>query len=226
MVKKNHSHGHGENHICGGGTIAEELMSHFPYAVFSVALSIVGVALLDYFSFGATSDVVSKGADILFHTFHFMHIIFAATGALLMYFRFSKNIVRGIIVGSISTVVFCVLSDVIFPYVAGMLLGVKMDLHICFMSELYNVLPFLLIGVINGWVLAQHERIKQSSYSLWSHFAHIFVSSAASLLYMVSHGFDHWEQHMGVLFLLLIAAVVVPCTMSDVIVPLFFAKRK
>lgn len=101
-----------------------------------------------------------------------------------------------------------------------------MHLHICFVSEIHKVLPFLLIGLLNGWVLSLHKKNMQSYYSIWSHFTHIFVSAVSSLLYMISHGFSEWESHMGVIFIVLILAVVIPCTMSDVVVPLFFAEKE
>jgi hypothetical protein len=224
MKEKQSLHQHSAGHECGN--LSTELVTHFPYAVFSVALAFILVAIMDYFSFGAKPEVVQHGANVLFHTFHFLHIVFAATGAMLTYFRFSKRIVEGVILGAVSTIVFCVLSDVLFPYVAGWLLGVEMSLHICFISELYNVLPFLVIGMLNGWILAQHKEGMHSFYSVWSHFAHIFVSSVASLLYMVSHGFSNWPAYMGAIFLLLIVAVVFPCTMSDVVVPMYFANKK
>lgn len=227
MIKNDsHSKCHSAGESCGGGSLIDELTIHFPYAVFSIALSIAGVALLNYFSFGAKPDVIRAGSHTLFHTFHFMHVTFAATGAMLTFFRFSKNIIRGIVIGAISTVFFCVLSDVFLPYIAGMMVGVKMDLHICFLTDVANVFPFLVIGMLNGWVLAQHKQGMQTYYSLWSHFAHIFVSSLASLLYMVSYGFHNWHENMGVIFIMLIGAVVIPCTLSDVVIPLFFAKER
>lgn len=225
MAQHKHGDCHSASHNCGGGSMMEELYVHFPYAVFSLAFSIAGVALLNYFSFGADSSIIKAGSHTLFHTFHFMHVVFAATGAMLTYFRYSKNLVKGIIVGSVSTIFFCVLSDALLPYVGGRLLGVPMDLHICFIQDLGNVLPFLIVGMLNGWVLAQQKEQDQSSYSLWSHFAHIFVSSVASLLYMVSYGFADWHNHMGSIFIMLLGAVVIPCTMSDVVIPLFFAKE-
>ena len=42
--------------------LIHELAHHFPYAVFSVALSFVGAALLGYFSFGATPQAVEQGS--------------------------------------------------------------------------------------------------------------------------------------------------------------------
>ncbi len=224
MENKHELHEHSGHHECGN--LYVELLTHFPYAVFSVALGLVGAALLDYFSFGASPATVSHGAHTLFHTFHFLHIVFASTGAMLTYLRFSKNLILGLLISSVSTVFFCILSDVLLPYVGGWLLGIHMHLHVCFLTEPENVLPFLFIGLLNGWVLAQHKQGLQSYYSLWSHFAHILVSALASLLYIISHGFSDWASFMGIIFLFMIFAVVIPCTMSDVVVPLYFAKRK
>ncbi len=221
-----HGSGHGHHHHDGKcGSLVGELIVHFPYAVFSVAASLMGVALLGFFSSTMNPSVARHGTDVLFHTFHFMHIVFASTGVLLTYFRFSRRIFRGIIIGACSSMFFCFLSDVFFPYIAGSLLGVNMHLHICFYSELHNIVPFLGIGLLNGLILSWHGKEMQSYYSVWSHFAHILVSSIAALLYMISHGLSDWTHSMGIVFLLLITAVVIPCTLSDVVVPLYFAKK-
>lgn len=204
--------------------LLHELAHHFPYAVFSVALSFVGAALLGYFSFGATAKAVEAGSLVLFHSFHFLHIVFAATGAVLTYFRYSNNVFQGIVLGALNATVFCIVSDIFMPYLVGQSLGVTMELHICFMHEMHNIVPFLLVGVFNGWLLSKHHTGKKSFYSLWSHFTHILVSSLASMLYIISHGMHDWMPHMGVLFGFLIIAVVVPCTLSDVVVP-FYAAR-
>lgn len=225
-MENNHNHcatGSSSHNHCGG--MKEEIIAHFPYAVFSVALGLIGVALLDYLSSGAkTPQMIKAGMHTLFHTFHFMHIVFAATGGMLTFFRYSNNLVKGFVICSLSTVIFCITSDVLLPYLMGCMLGVPMKLHICFISELSNVIPFLVVGTLNGWILAQHEKHLHSFYSLWSHFVHIFVSSSAAILYTVSHGFSDWAHHMGMIFLLLVLAIVVPCTLSDVVIPFFFSK--
>ena len=205
--------------------LTTELTCHFPYAVFSVALSLISAAILGYFSFGAQPQTVESGSLVLFHTLHFMHIVFASTGTVLTFFRFSKNIVKGVIIGAISSVFFCILSDVIMPYIVGECMGVTMDFHICFITEWQNVVPFLGMGLFNGWVLSKHGVGQGSFYSIWSHFMHIFVSSLASMLYIISHGMHDWHAHMGILFMFLVLAVVVPCTMSDVVVPIYFSQE-
>ncbi|MFT6765523.1 MAG: hypothetical protein ACJAZS_000401 [Alteromonas naphthalenivorans] len=204
--------------------VNHEMICHFPYAVLSVALSMIAAGILGYSSVDPIPGVVDKGAMVLFHSCHFLHIVFAATGAVLTFFRYSNEVLKGLIVGAVSAIVFCILSDVILPYLVGEMMGIPMELHICFLSELSNVLPFLLVGVFNGWLLSQNKSGQQSFFSIWSHFAHIFVSALASMLYTISHGMHDWYNYMGILFILLIVAVVIPCTLSDVVVPAYFAR--
>jgi hypothetical protein len=153
-----------------------------------------------------------------------MHIVFATTGTLITFFRFSKNVSRALLVGILSPMVFCVLSDAVLPYIGGRMLGVSMDLHFCFISEWHNVIPFLCVGLINGFVMRHHCDSEQASHGLTSHAMHIFVSSLASMFYLVSHGLADWYTQIGMVFLLLIVSVVIPCTLSDVVVPMFIAK--
>ena len=219
-----HDHDHG---------FRGELAHHLPYAIFSVAIGLIILSILDVFGLRGEHGPVCgdhmhsmHGAHLLFHSFHFLHIIFAVTGSLIMFSRFSKNIVRGSIVAVISSIIFCTLSDVILPYIAGIMLGVHMHFHLCFSSELHNIIPFLCVGLINGIVMSKHSSSLKPFYSVGSHFGHILISSLASLFYLVSEGFDNWYPQMGILFIFLVIAVVVPCTLADVVVPMFFAKSR
>lgn len=220
-----HDHSH-ENHH--DHTITEELYHHLPYAIFSVALGMIILSLLDYTNGGTsvTTEIKCSGYHMLFHSFHFLHILFAATGTIITFSRFSRNILYALIVGTISPAIFCMLSDVVFPYFAGRILGVPMTFHICFYRELHNIIPFLFMGVLNGIVLRKHGSKMLGIFSVGSHFVHILISSLASLFYMVAHGFSNWYPQMGIVFLFLVIAIVIPCTFSDVIVPMYFARIK
>lgn len=215
-----------QNHKHNEHTISSELICHLPYAIFSVAFALVVLSILSAFSLGVTNkDLVKKGAQLLFHSFHFMHIVFAATGTIISFSRFSKNITKTLFIGTVSPTFFCMLSDAILPYIGGRMLGVTMDFHICFFSDITKVIPFLLVGIGNGLIMSRHHESKLGLYAVSSHAMHIFVSSLASTFYLVSHGFITWYIHIGIVFLFLIGAVVMPCTLSDVIVPISFAKR-
>ena len=217
-------------HACAGGSLLQalhaELVCHWPYAIFATALSL---AILSFVTNSATEVCAGApnrvGLLALFHSFHFMHIMFASTGTVVTYLRFCRSVVRTLVVGALAPMFFCVLSDAILPYVGGRLLGVDMYFHICFFHELKNVLPFLAAGILNGFVMKMHYGSDRLGWlSLMAHTGHIFVSALASMFYLVAHGFSDWANHIGAVFVLLVICVVLPCTMSDVVVPMILAR--
>lgn len=219
--KHGHDHGHSHN---GENPIIHELMCHLPYAIYSVAFSLIMLSVYSVFTMSLDPAIVKKGSKALFHSFHFMHIVFAATGTIITFCRFSKNYLRALVVGTLSTIFFCILSDAILPYIGGRILGVDMHFHMCFLTEPQRVIPFLIMGLINGFVMSMHHASKQGGYSLTSHASHIAISSLASTFYLISHGFTNWYVSIGNVFILLIIAVVVPCTLADVVVPMTMAR--
>ncbi len=218
-----HHHPEHPSHSMHHG-VYEELFCHLPYAIFSVAFGLVVLSFVSYFSFGVDSAMMCRSSKVLFHSFHFMHIAFAATGTIVTFFRFSRSKIRALILGIVSPTIFCTLSDSILPYIGGRMLGVSMKFHLCFLTELSNVIPFLVVGIINGFVMSSHHANKQNFYSLSSHAVHILISSLASIFYLVSQGCTDWNKMIGMIFVYMIIAVVLPCTLSDVVVPIMFAK--
>ncbi len=204
-------------------TVWSEILCHFPYAIFSVAFAMIFLSLLSYIQFGSDQSAASYR---LFHSFHFLHILFAATGTMLTFRRFSKNVFLACIVGVIVPTIFCTISDAFLPFIGGKLVNLDMQFHWCFINHLDTVLPFLAVGAINGFVMSSHARNLHLFYSLGFHFLHIFISSMASIFYMVSFGFYEWWAKMGFVFMFLIFAVLIPCTLSDIVVPMLFARTK
>ena len=220
-MSNHHHHGDTEHEH----SILGELLCHLPYAIYSVAFAIGILSFITYFSMGDSVEIVCKKSKVLFHSFHFMHILFAATGTLITFFRFSRNNTRAILLGIFSPIIFCTLSDSVLPYIGGLMLGVNMKFHICFHKELMNVIPFLVIGILNGFLLSRHEGERQWLYAITSHAVHIFISSLAAIFYLVSHGCTDWYKIIGGVFVFLIFSVVAPCTFSDVVVPMLVAKK-
>ena len=214
-----------ESHACDSSLIIKELVAHLPYAIFSVAFALVILSFTSFFMITQENGpLVVKGTKILFHSFHFMHLVFAATGTIITYFRFSRGFIKAIIIGTLCPAIFCMMSDVLLPYLGASMLGVTMKLHICFVTDISQVIPFLCIGILNGYVMSRHRTSMQPMYSVFSHSIHTLVSSLASTFYLVSHGFVNWYEHIGFVFVFLIIAVVLPCSMSDVVVPILFAR--
>lgn len=208
-----------EDHGC---SLMEEILCHLPYAILSVALALVTLSFMDFMSPGP--ERLSQAAHNLFHAFHFLHIVFAATGTFITFSRYSRNVFAGLMVAAVASLTFCTLSDVILPSIAGAMLGVPIHMHICLFSEWDNILPFLFVGLVNGLIMSRHDNAVKSYYSVASHFIHILVSSLASLFYMVGEGFTDWYSQFGLVFLLLIVAVLVPCTLADLVVPSMCAR--
>jgi ABC-type multidrug transport system fused ATPase/permease subunit len=224
MDHHNHDHDHDHYHD-HKHTLQSELFHHLPYAIFSVAFSLIILSFVTLALKNMSQPAVAqKGAQMLFHSFHFMHIVFAATGTIITFRRFCKDLFPALLIGLWSPILFCTLSDSILPYLGGRALGVNMSFHLCFFTELANVLPFLFVGIINGFVMSKHSDENQKVYSIFSHFIHIFVSSLASTFYLVAHGFIDWYASIGFVFLFIIMAVVIPCTLSDVVVPIAYAR--
>lgn len=202
-------------------TVWNEILCHLPYAIFSVACAMICLSILNIVSFRPDYSAITSR---LFHNFHFLHLLFAATGTMLTFRRFSQNPVLGLVVGFCVPTIFCTLSDAFLPYLGGILVHLPMKLHWCFFNHLDTVIPFLFVGVLNGWIMSHHATGNTKLFfSIGFHFFHIFISSMASILYLVSFGFSHWSNHMGFVFVFLITSVLVPCTLSDIIVPMFFA---
>jgi len=204
------------------GNILDELLCHFPYAIFSVAIAMIALSLLSY-SGGESTDTTLTYR--LFHNFHFLHLLFAGTGSILMFRKYSKNTILGLAIGFCVPMVFCTLSDAILPYLGGAMVNLDMHFHWCFLQHWDTVLPFLLVGILNGWIMSSHESSRILFYSVGFHFFHIFISSMASILYLVSFGFHDWWNHMGFVFLYMIIVVLIPCTLADVVIPVFFLQH-
>lgn len=200
-------------------TMKEELLCHFPYAIFSVVFSMIFSAAM------TLANPNAKALHGLFHLFHYLHLVFSATGVVLMYRRFSSSIWGALVAGTLIPAVFCTLSDMIFPMAGGHIIGLDVSWHWCFLQHSGTVLPFLIVGMINGLVMSMHSSSVQVFSSTGSHFLHILVSSMASLLYLVGYGLHDWQHHLATIFLLLIGAVLIPCTLSDIVVPMYFARR-
>ena len=217
---------------------SHELMHHLPYGTLSVACALMLLSMVSVFfvshdgsSLAHHADHahdgacgLSSGMDILFHSFHFTHILFAASGAMVTFYRYSKNLGAGILLGVVSSVIFCTLSDILLPYAAGEFLGVDMELHICFRSEMANILPFLVVGVLNGLIISRGKEEHADAHSVSLHFFHTFISAMASIFYAIGHGLPDFYAYFGMFFMLMLVAVVIPCTLSDVVVPILWAR--
>ncbi|MCM8768303.1 MAG: hypothetical protein NC911_01255 [Candidatus Omnitrophica bacterium] len=201
-----------------------ELGHHLPFSVLSVSLGLVLVGLLSYQAYLLGFADISVFTKLLFHLFHPVHLLFSAMATTAMFWQHQKSLVKAFLVGIVGSAGICGLSDVFIPYLAGFLLGAKMELHICLVQHPLLILPFLVVGVLVGF-LAPGTLEKQEGV-IFSHSLHVAVSSVASILYLTSFGVDNWIERSGAVLVYMLLAVLIPCCTSDVIFPLLLVKNK
>jgi len=227
------------------GYVGTELRRHLPFSVFSVAAGIVVLAFLTAVIYSVGGDlgppheqtvpvearaphehaheqVFASPAGGLFHVFHPVHLLFSAVATTAMFWRYERQLWKAIVTGFVGAVVICSLSDIFFPYVGGLLLGAPMGFHVCIIDHPGLVLPFVFVGIAMGLLAA--DAVKASTFI--SHSAHVFTSSMASILYLVTYGLGDWMEHIGGVFLVVVVAVMVPCCISDIVFPLLVVVPK
>jgi len=168
------------------------------------------------------SAILQEASHVTFHVFHPVHMFFSAIATTAMFWRYDRRRIVAILTGLIGSLGVCSVSDVFMPYLSGLILGTEhMTFHWCLAQHPMLVVPFAVVGVFVGMIAA--ETVTRSTY--FSHSAHVFVSSAASIFYLVSFGVTDWADKLGYVFILMILAVTIPCCVSDIVVPLLVARK-
>lgn len=190
--------------------IAKELKAHAPFTVFGAS---TGVAIMVIVILG---KVPSKISEDIFHIFHPLHIALSALVTTAIFSRYRGRGLRAWLIGYVGSVGICSLSDIILPYLGGVLVGAKIKLHICFIEHWWLVNPSAVIGIIIG-----HLR----PTTKFPHAAHVLVSTWASLFNLTAFGVADWMKLFHFVFLILFFAVWLPCCFSDIVFPLLFVKE-
>jgi hypothetical protein len=190
--------------------ILKELKEHIPFTFLAVVVSIGVVVFVKYY-------FVKELSEEFFHFFHFSHIIVSAmvTGAL--YYKYKEKIINALAVGFSGALIIGSLSDIIFPYLGGLILGLDIHFHLPLVEETASVLIFAFIGSLAGVIL---------KITKFPHFAHVFLSVFASLFYILIFSPVFVLSHFVGAFFIVFLAVIIPCCVSDIIFPLLFIKHK
>jgi len=199
-----------------------ELGYHLPYSIFGITLGMIAMGVLSFFAILLGSEhMLPEASSELFHVFHPAHVLISAVATTAMFWKHEKRLVKAVIVGFIGSISICAISDIFIPFVGGMVLGQEMYMHICIIEEPGLVYPFALIGIAAGLLVPKGvERSTQ-----YTHSAHVFLSSAASILYLIGYGFGDWIHAVSAVFFIIIIAVMLPCCASDIVFPLACVHR-
>lgn len=188
--------------------ILKELKSHAPFTLLGAASGIVlmGVILLLQISQGALAPA--------FEASHAAHVFLSALVTSGVYRRHGGKPLACLLVGYVGAISIGTLSDIVFPYLGGELLGAHMHFHLAFIEEWWLINPVALIGA--GLALVRPS-------TKLPHSGHVLLSTWASLFYLNAHASEPWALPMLVPVLaVLFVAVWVPCCLSDIVFPLAF----
>jgi hypothetical protein len=165
----------------------------------------------------------ASASHVLFHVFHPLHLLFSTIATTAMFWRHERRLLKALLIGVVGSVGICGLSDIVLPYAAGLLLGVReMQLHVCLIEHPGMILPFVAFGLLLGLILPTGTH----KGTIFSHTAHVWVSSVASIMYLVSFGLTDWVGSLGLIFIFMVVAVMGPCCASDIVFPLLFVGGK
>jgi len=199
-----------------------ELIYHLPFSIFGVTMGLLAMGVLSFLAMLMGAEHLLPRASMeLFHVFHPAHILVSAVTTTAMFYKHEKRVVKAMIVGFFGSILICGISDIFFPYVGGFFLKADMHMHVCILKHPGLIVPFAVVGVLAGLPVAKSFE----NPTQYSHSAHVFISSAASILYLIGFGLVDWMHAVGGVFLVTITAVMVPCCLSDIIFPLACVHR-
>lgn len=194
--------------------IAKEFIHHLPYSAVGVA-ACVGILL------GLDRMRWNPDPLILFHVMHPLHILLSAAVTTAIFWKYERRWIRAVLIGFAGSVVICLLSDVVVPYLGAVLFHQRILFHLCAIEEPWLVYPSALIGILSGiYLLNWLEKGTE-----FFHLSHVLVSSLASLLYLVSFDIALWRGSAFLAFAITLVAVWIPCCLSDIVFPLAFVKE-
>jgi hypothetical protein len=187
-----------------------ELRHHLPFTIFAT-LSALALLLLSMYLFQTN---ISETA---FEVTHLLHILVSSMVTAGIFFTYRKNVFQAVVVGIIGAILIGSLSDIIFPFLAGTLVGAQLHFHL----PLIEMPLLVILTTIAGSLLGI-----QFNLTKIPHFIHVFLSVFASLFYLLVFTTNFALGYLLISFIIVLFAVIVPCCVSDILFPFFFLGDK
>ena len=187
-----------------------ELKHHLPFTLFATITGLVLVLMLMYLF----QTTISETA---FEITHLLHILVSSMVTAAIFYTYKPKVFQAVLVGIFGAILIGSLSDVIFPWLAGNLVGAHLHFHLPVLE-----MPLLVIlTTIAGSLLGI-----QLNLTKIPHFIHVFLSVFASLFYLLVFTTQFAVWYILISFIIVLIAVIVPCCVSDILFPFFFLGEK
>ena len=195
---------------------AVELSNHIRFTILAVLIAAVLIVLAKEYIFkpSAQGQAISEN---MFEGFFISHLFFASLTPAALFSIYRRSIWIGIFAAIATSAITCTLSDIIFPYLGGLVLNYDMTFHACIIEEPVLSWIFIITGAFIGYFLSQSVR----KLSRYTHGAHILISSLAAGLYLITFGVSILSLKALLFVPILIFSVLIPCVTNDVGVPSF-----
>ena len=190
--------------------IIQEIREHIPFtAIAAITAIIITFTISQLTRFQYSEDI--------FHSFHLAHLFVSAIATTIVYHKYKKSIPKSIAVGLTGSIIIGTFSDIIFPYLSAVIFNLHPHFHMPILEQPILFISVALIGILLGLVIKQNKI---------PHLLHVFLSTFASLFYLVSfttiNSIGLWILATLIVFMV----VLIPCCLSDIIYPLLFIKKK
>jgi len=187
-----------------------ELKHHLPFTALATAFAIIiAILFVSFFKQNISENI--------FNILHPLHVIVSAIVTSAIFYKYKKNIFQAIIIGVFGAIIIGSISDVIFPYLGGEILQLKMHFHFPLIKIPLIIILSALIGSIIG-ILTGLTKIP--------HLVHVSISVFASIFYILAFSSQLSLIYFIGIFIIIILAVIIPCCTSDILFPFFFLGKE
>ncbi|MFC1967021.1 hypothetical protein ACFLV2_00015 [Chloroflexota bacterium] len=201
--------------------VARELKEHVPFTAVGAVTGIVLMVILNF------THLPRDVSSAFFHTLHPLHVVLSALVTTAMYRQYgNKKLWVLILVGYTGSVGIATLSDLIIPYLGGVLLNIPMEFHLPFLET--EKIPY--IG-IETWIAVNSAAVIGIAIAYFKpttrfpHMGHVLLSTWASLFSFMAFGMADWIPLLPFIFIFLFLSVWIPCCLSDIVYPLLWVGK-
>lgn len=197
--------------------IHEELVAHLPFTLIGVAAGVFCVVAVM-----RTGDGFSGFGEEQFHWAHLLHIFFSAAAGAAIFRSYRDSVFKAVPISAVSAILLCTLSDILVPYAGLKFSGYDAHLHLCVLDHPFRTVAAALIGTAAGLIGVRFFAHCNRAF----HLLHLLISTAASTLYLLNMVSQPDLRFAAVTAVTLFVALVLPCLMGDVLVPLLFVRMR
>ena len=185
--------------------LIHELKHHLPFTATATLIAVLITFLL--------LKIPNFNSETSFEILHPLHIVASSIVTSALFYCYKKNYLQAALVGISGAIIIGSISDIIFPYLGGLIFQLKPEFHLPILEKPILILSTAIIGAAIGI---------PSKITKLPHFIHVFLSVFASLFYLLAFSTTFSIAYFVVAFIIVFIAVIIPCCISDIVFPFLF----